>query len=319
MDDDEELVPGADAFIGSDGKPIFLRCVTDQTVKVGSRARFLAEIISSSGLVVTWHFNGLPVFQPGELVHGRFKTLQEGNFYCLEISPVSIEDEGAWTCRASLAADNTGSEEGVSATAQLRVMVPKSYKRPEFVEDLQAILTEEGTVSLECKVVGIPTPVLHWFKDGKEIKAGDVFAFRAPQSESTPEETATSLGIYSCEAVNCIGKAISTSQVRVRNAAVQQPTTPAQSNQSESTGPPVIIEEPFNQKIRVGEDVRFTVRVMVPPLPSQVKWYNKDVPKEASSKSVVGQDGHGGYSLDISPTDIDDDGEWKVAIKNLNK
>nr|CAH0104355.1 unnamed protein product [Daphnia galeata] len=316
MDDDAELVPGADAFIGSDGKPIFLRCVTDQTVKVGSRARFLAEIISSSGLVVTWHFNGLPVFQPGELVHGRFKTLQEGNFYCLEISPVAIEDEGAWTCRASLAADNTGSEEGVSATAQLRVMVPKSYKRPEFVEELQAILTEEGTVSLECKVVGIPTPVLHWFKDGKEIKAGDVFAFRAPQSESTPEETASSLGIYSCEAVNCIGKAISTSQVRVRNAAVQQPTTPAQSNQSESTGPPVIIEEPFNQKIRVGEDVRFTVRVMVPPLPSQVKWYNKDVPKEASSKYVVGQDGHGGYSLDISPTDIDDDGEWKVAIKN---
>ncbi|XP_046632684.1 titin homolog isoform X7 [Daphnia pulicaria] len=316
MDDEADLVPDASAFMGSDGKPIFLRCVTDQTVKVGSRARFLAEIISSSGLVVTWHFNGLPVFQPGETAHGRFKILQEGNFYCLEISPVAIEDEGAWTCRASLA-DNAGSEEGVSATAQLRVMVPKSYKRPEFVEDLQAILTEEGTVSLECKVVGIPTPVLHWFKDGKEIKAGDVFAFRAPQTDSTAEETATSLGIYSCEAINCIGKAISTSQVRVRNAVQQQPPTPSRTNsQSESTGPPVIIEEPFNQKVRVGEDVRFTVRVMVPPLPSQVKWYNKDVPKEASSKYVVGEDGHGGYSLDITPTDIDDDGEWKVAIKN---
>ena len=309
LDDDAEIVGVDGGAIGSDGQPIFLRCVTDQTVKVGTRARFLAEIISSSALHVTWLFNSQPVFLPGEEIHGRFKILQEGNFYCLEISPVAVEDEGAWTCRAVLADDS--SSEGVSATAQLRVMVPKSYKRPEFVEELQAVLTEEGTVSLECKVVGIPTPVLHWFKDGKEIKAGDVFAFRGPQESSTPEEAATSLGVYSCEAVNCVGKAVSVSQVRVRN-----PAQPASQSKTDSIGPPVIIEEPFSQKVRVGEDVRFTVRVMVPPLPSQVKWFNKDVAKEAGPKYVVGEDGHGGYSLDITPTDIDDDGEWKVAIKN---
>ena len=85
--------------------------------------------------------------------------------------------------------------------------VPKAYKRPEFVEELRALLTETGTVSLECKVVGVPTPVLRWFKDNKEIKAGDVFALTA-----NPDDP-TSLGIYTCEAVNCMGIAYSSSKV----------------------------------------------------------------------------------------------------------
>jgi hypothetical protein len=87
--------------------------------------------------------------------------------------------------------------------------VPKTYKSPEFLEELRALLTEQGTVSLECKVVGVPTPLLRWFKDGKEIKAGDVFALTA-----NPDDP-TSLGTYLCEAVNCMGKVTSSSKVHV--------------------------------------------------------------------------------------------------------
>lgn len=61
-----------------------------------------------------------------------------------------------------------------SCIAVLNVLVPKAYKAPEFIEDLRALLTEQGTVSLECKVVGVPTPFLRWFKDSKEIKAGNL-------------------------------------------------------------------------------------------------------------------------------------------------
>lgn len=66
-------------------QPVFLRCVTDQTAKVGTRARFLAEIISSSTLTVTWLFNSQPVELPNAETGGvgcRYKILQEGNFYC---------------------------------------------------------------------------------------------------------------------------------------------------------------------------------------------------------------------------------------------
>jgi hypothetical protein len=41
--------------------------------------------------------------------------------------------------------------------------VPKSYKAPVFLEELTAKVTEGGTVSLECKVVGIPSPSLRYF------------------------------------------------------------------------------------------------------------------------------------------------------------
>ena len=89
------------------------------------------------------------------------------------------------------------------------VPVPKAYRAPEFLEELRAILTSQGTVSLECKVVGVPTPALRWFKDAQEIRAGDMFALRADPDDPT------SLGTYTCEAVNCMGRAYSSSRVHV--------------------------------------------------------------------------------------------------------
>ena len=40
------------------------------------------------------------------------------------------------------------------------IAVPKNYRKPRFVESLRAVLTKEGLVSFECKVVGYPTPLL---------------------------------------------------------------------------------------------------------------------------------------------------------------
>lgn len=50
------------------------------------------------------------------------------------------------------------------------------------MENLKAVLTEEGLVSFECKVVGFPTPLLKWFKDGQELKPGDVYQLTGTNS-----------------------------------------------------------------------------------------------------------------------------------------
>lgn len=42
------------------------------------------------------------------------------------------------------------------------------------MECLRAVLSEEGAVNLECKVIGVPQPVLKWYKDGVELKPGDI-------------------------------------------------------------------------------------------------------------------------------------------------
>lgn len=59
---------------------------------------------------------------------------------------------------------------------------PKNYRKPKFLESLKAVLTEEGLVSFECKVVGYPTPNLSWFKDGQELKPGDVYQLTGTNS-----------------------------------------------------------------------------------------------------------------------------------------
>jgi hypothetical protein len=43
-------------------------------------------------------------------------------------------------------------------------------------------MTDEGLVSFECKVVGFPTPQLRWFKDGQELKPGDVYQLTGTNS-----------------------------------------------------------------------------------------------------------------------------------------
>lgn len=85
--------------------------------------------------------------------------------------------------------------------------MPKAFKKPVFIEPLKAVLTQCGIVSLECKVIGVPTPKLRWYKDDKEIKAGDIFALTANSEDC--------LGIYTCEATNVMGTAMSTSKIQV--------------------------------------------------------------------------------------------------------
>ena len=65
-------------------------------------------------------------------------------------------------------------------------------------------LGEDGNVSLECKVIGIPQPTLTWFKDGKELRAGDLHQLTKGSSAE-----ACVFGTYKCLAENCMGGAAS--------------------------------------------------------------------------------------------------------------
>lgn len=81
----------------------------------------------------------------------------------------------------------------------LKLIIPKHYKKPKFLESLRAILSEEGAVNLECKVIGVPQPVLKWYKDNVELKPGDIHRIISGQDGTC------CLGTYTCEATNCMG------------------------------------------------------------------------------------------------------------------
>ena len=76
--------------------PIFVREIRDQNVKIGNRTRFFAEILTGSPLNVSWLLNGTPVDEGS-----RYRFYQEIDFFCLEIFPVLLQDDGVWTCQVN--------------------------------------------------------------------------------------------------------------------------------------------------------------------------------------------------------------------------
>ncbi|KAE8748294.1 hypothetical protein FOCC_FOCC004930, partial [Frankliniella occidentalis] len=283
-----------------DDAPHFIRTLADLAVKVGTRTRFLVEIRSPSNLKVTWLRNDRPVKETD-----RFHFLNEGNFWCVDVGPVMAEDHGGWTCVAENDAGRA------TCSCQLSVLVPKAYKGPEFLEELRALLTEQGTVSLECKVVGVPTPALRWYKDAKEIRAGDVFALTADASDPT------SLGTYTCEAVNCMGRAYSSSRVHVVGRGSREGSLkPA--DYLLPTGPaPTFDEELRPEKARIGDSLTLSCHVQVPPWPKSIQWYNSDGRVETGDRYRILEDGLGGYSVEISALEACDDGEWKCVATSF--
>ncbi|XP_037299651.1 titin homolog isoform X5 [Manduca sexta] len=290
------LEVSADEAPTGEDPPTFLRRLQDLTVKVGTRTRFLVEILSNTECKVTWYRNERRLLEAE-----RVSLARDGNFWCADVAAVSVDDAGRWTCTA----ENAGGR--ASCSAHLNVLVPKAYKRPEFVEELRALLTELGTVSLECKVVGVPTPVLRWFKDSREIKAGDVFALTANADDPT------SLGTYTCEAVNCMGRAYSSSKVHVVGRASREGSTRPAASGITGEPPPIFTRELEDQFARICEPLTLSCQVVVPPWPRSVVWYNKEGKVEPSERYHVLEDGVGGYMLEIPSAEWADEGEWKCV------
>jgi hypothetical protein len=95
--------------------PEFIRRLQDCSVKVGTHTRLLVEIRSSSDVTVNWFRNERRVAEDD-----RIALVHEGTFYCVEISSVSIDDGGTWTCLAE-------NSEGRNSTIANFNVLGKSY------------------------------------------------------------------------------------------------------------------------------------------------------------------------------------------------
>lgn len=117
------------------------------------------------------------------------------------------------------------------------------------MESLKAVLTDEGLVSFECKVVGFPTPHLRWFKDGQELKPGDVYQLTGTNS----------LGFYCCIAKNCMGEAQSTAELTVED--IHNQLNDDERNQLISQNqPPRFIKGLKSCEAKINEKYKFMVQ-----------------------------------------------------------
>lgn len=144
-----------------------------------------------------WYRDDQPVDESTRCHHGK----EEKGIFYLDIQNLEFLDQAEWKCVAM-------NDFGHSVTSCfLRLIIPRHYKKPRFLENLQAILSDEGAVNLECKVIGVPQPVLKWYKDGEELKPGDIHRIISGQDGTC------CLGTYTCEAQNCMGIAASSASL----------------------------------------------------------------------------------------------------------
>ncbi|XP_022161453.1 uncharacterized protein LOC111027387 isoform X2 [Myzus persicae] len=284
---------GSSSTVGQEDLiPIFLRRLNDLNIRVGTRTRFLIELDDATGVQVRWYHNNV------EADSERYQYIHEGGFYCLDIVPVTLFDEGLWVCTAQNYAGKS------STAAHLSLTVPKAFKKPIFVEQLKAVLTQRGIVSLECKVIGVPTPKLRWYKDDKEIKAGDIFALTANSEEDC-------LGIYTCEAANVMGTALSTSKIQVTH-------TPLDGNHDADSlipyGPPPKFSKFLkNASGKVGSVLFLECQVEVPPWPRSIGWYNDNGIVNEGPLYHLTADGLGMYGVEIKSLRADHSTTWKCV------
>ncbi|XP_050422462.1 titin homolog isoform X2 [Adelges cooleyi] len=275
--------------------PVFLRRLNDLHVRVGGRTRLLIELEDSADVQVRWYKNNQAAQSE------RYQCIHEGGFYCLDIVPVTLEDEGLWVCTAQNLIGKS------STAARLTLTVPKAFKKPIFVEGLKAILTQRGIVSLECKVIGVPTPKLRWFKDGKEVKAGDIFALTANSNDDC-------LGIYTCEASNVMGISTSTSRIHVTHTKLDGELD---SDSLVPYGPPPkFIKGLENASGKVGGVLVLKCQVDVPPWPRSVGWYNNNGIVDEGPLYHLIADGLGMYGVEIKTLRADHNSKWKCIASS---
>ncbi|XP_030751416.1 uncharacterized protein LOC115878950, partial [Sitophilus oryzae] len=165
-------------LISASQAPKFLQGLKSGEAKINEPYRFTVNVSATTPVSsITWYRDDQPVdAEPEKYFVNRESTWAE------------------WKCVAT-------NEFGHSVTSCfLRLVIPKHFKKkPKFLECLRAVLSEEGAVNLECKVIGIPQPVLKWYKDGVELKPGDIHRI------TSGEDGTCCLGTYTCEARNCMG------------------------------------------------------------------------------------------------------------------
>lgn len=174
----------------------------------------------------------------------NYRIIEDGHgVYIIEVKQSQDCDNGEWRCEVC-------SEQACIGISKciVQMEIPKNYRKPRFMEALKAVLTEEGLVSFECKVIGFPTPNLTWFKDGQELKPGDVYQLTGINS----------LGTYCCIAKNCMGEGSSTAVLTVEDIQ-NQLNEDEKEALSYLNQPPVFVKCLRNQEVKIDTDFSFTV------------------------------------------------------------
>ncbi|XP_068423930.1 myopalladin isoform X2 [Clinocottus analis] len=141
-------------------RPHFLQAPGDMLAHEGRLCRLDCKVSGLPNPELMWLVNGRPIYPD----HYHKMLVRENGIHSLVIDPLTQNNAGTYTCIASNKAGQS------SFSLELKVVEKEMKHPPQFVEKLQNIGIPDGTpVRLECRVVGMPPPVIFWKKDNDTI------------------------------------------------------------------------------------------------------------------------------------------------------
>ncbi|XP_041644955.1 myopalladin isoform X2 [Cheilinus undulatus] len=141
-------------------QPHFLQAPGDMLAHEGGLCRLDCKVSGLPTPELMWLVNGRPVYP--DLSHKML--VRENGIHSLVIDPLTQNDTGTYTCIASNKAGQS------SFSLELKVLEKEMKHPPQFVEKLQNMGIPDGSpVRLECRVVGMPPPVIFWKKDNETV------------------------------------------------------------------------------------------------------------------------------------------------------
>lgn len=230
----------------SKSKPIFVQPLSDpQPVGEGKNIHLECRLepLGDPTMRVEWFHNGRPV-----TIGSRFRTYYDFGFVALDIVHATTLDSGEYTVRATnhLGSAHTSScvrvigrsdivtdTQNEMSLEQIQMLEDSSRQRhhaneeitilqaPQFTRPLHNIETVEGTnVHLECRLqpVGDSTMHVDWLVNGHPLKFGHRFR-PAHDFDYVALDLlgvyAVDSGVYTCQARNQMGEAVTSCSVRV--------------------------------------------------------------------------------------------------------
>ncbi|XP_061083749.1 myopalladin isoform X2 [Conger conger] len=141
-------------------RPHFLQAPGDMLAHEGRVCRLDCKVSGLPTPDLMWLLNGKPILP--DFCHRML--VRENGVHSMLIDPLKKSDAGTYTCIATNKAGQS------SFCLELSILARELKRAPMFVEKLQNTGIAEGSpVRLECRVVGMPPPVIYWKKDNDSI------------------------------------------------------------------------------------------------------------------------------------------------------
>ncbi|XP_063235498.1 titin isoform X2 [Bacillus rossius redtenbacheri] len=252
--------------------PIFTLPLCDAAVSEGEKVTFECRVTGIPMPEVVWYKDGISIQNNPD-----YQTTFEHGICQLKIEETFTEDSAKFTCKA---ANGAGTAE-TSATLAVKEAQPEEQLRPPvFTRPLEPGAAREGSSHrLECRVEGVPLPVVQWFKDDACVDNCPDYLITYNNGDAAlrfEEVFLEDQAVYTCRAANPLGAESCSARLTV------EPLEPTEA--------PTFTVPLSNVMARAGQKIKLECAVAGLP-PPEVTWSHNGKPVKETRDIKIQRDG----------------------------